>query len=119
MSEQSGRWKPGTADYLVMFALYAIVLVLSYFLFFVWYAALRLLVGEILEPGSTATRSAIQGVLLILALPLFIFVFSAYYYLQGGLNSRRRQLGRRFARITVPMVVLIALGMLLQMVLRE
>jgi hypothetical protein len=119
MSEQSGRWRPGTTDYMLMFALYAVILVLSYFLFFVWYAALRLLVGEILEPGSTATRSAFQGVLLILAVPLFIFVFSAYYYLQGGLNTRHRQLGRRFLRVTAPMVVLIALGVLLQMVLRR
>ena len=118
MSEQSSRWRPGIADYLLMFALYAVILVLSYFFFSIWYTALRLLVGEIMEPGSTATRSLVQGMLLILAVPLFIFVFSAYYYLQGGLNTRHRQLGRRFLRISVPMVVLIALGVLLQMVLR-
>ncbi len=118
MSEPSGRWRPGAADYMLMFALYAVILVLSYFLFFVWYAALRLLVGEIMGPGSTATRSAVQGVVLVLAVPLFIFVFSAYYYLQGGLSIRRRQLGRRFLRITVPMVVIMALGILLQVVLQ-
>ena len=117
MSETGGRWRPGTADYALLFGLYAIILALSYVFFLVWYAALRLLVGEVLEPGNSATRSAFQGVLLVLALPLFIFVLSAYYYLNAGLKGRRRDIRGRFARLAVPMVVLIGLGILLQAVL--
>lgn len=117
MSETGVRWRPGAVDYAVFFALYAIILALSYVFFLVWYTALRLLVGEILEPGNSATRSAFQGVLLVLALPLFIFVLSAYYYLNSGLKGRRRDLRGRFVRLAVPMVIAIALGGLLQSVL--
>ena len=103
---QSNVWR-----YVAVYALYALLLILSYLVFMVWQRTILLLVSTLLESDSAVV--AVHSIVVILiGLGLFVLVIAAEPYLRGGL--RRRQVGSRFARLAVPLGATIVLGILLR-----
>src|SRR5919199_4559994 len=103
-------------DYLICYALYAVLLVLCYFVFVTWTSLVLGLIGAFL--GPTVANSAISSFFLVLlGLALFILIMVADPYLRGGI--RRQRVVQRFARFAVPLVVVEIVGELINLLLRR
>src|ERR687886_2782021 len=103
-------------DYLVCYALYAVLLVLCYFIFVTWTSLVLGLIGAFLGP-TVANGTIYSFFLVLLGLALFVLIMAAEPYLRGGI--RRQQVVQRFARIAVPLVVFEIIGELINLLLRR
>src|ERR671932_2214712 len=103
-------------DYLICYALYAVLLVLCYFVFVTWTSLVLGLIKAFL--CLNAANSAIYSFFLVLlGLALFILVMAAEPYLRGGI--RRQRVVQRFARFAVPLGVVEIVGEVINLVLRR
>src|SRR5919199_5045882 len=94
-------------DYLICYALYAVLLVLCYFVFVTWTSLVLGLIGAFLGP-TVANGTIYSFFLVLLGLALFVLIMVAEPYLRGGI--RRQQVVQRFARIAIPLVVAEVIG---------
>ena len=102
--------KPRVVDYVLCYALYLILLAVSYVEFVIWLRTSSLLVGVAIDETE---RSPVYGLAIVtIGMALFAVVMAAEPYLRGGI--RRGQLWRRFARLALPLAVAIALGVAIQ-----
>lgn len=100
--------------YLAGYALYAVVLVLCFAIFWVWRRALAAVTTLVFGTVAYApTFYYLMGTVLV-GLALFAVAVLAEGYLRTG--ARRRQLARRFVRLAVPMLVAMLVGLALQAV---
>lgn len=113
MSETRQRARPGFKDYAAVYGLFAVILVLAYAVFWIWRQALTVAL-QVFLPQNFGNRSTVLFTMLFFALGLFVAVLSAEVYLRKGIEGRRRQLGRRFLRMAVPLAGLALLGLLLR-----
>lgn len=114
MSETRRRAKPGLKHYGVVYALFAVILVLAYASFWLWRQALTLLL-QVFLPGNFANRSIILFSMLLITLGLFITVLASEAYLRTAVEGRREgQLRRRFLRLALPLAGFCVLGLLLR-----
>ena len=103
-------------DYLICYALYAVLLVLCYFIFVTWTSLVLGLIGVFLGP-TVANSTIYSFFLVLLGLALFILIMAAEPYLRGGI--RRQRVVQRFARFAVPLVVVEIVGEVINLLLRR
>jgi hypothetical protein len=97
-------------DYVLCYALYAVLLALSYVVFVIWLHTSSLLIGVAM--GDEA-RSAGYGLAVLgIGIGLFGVVMIGEPYLRGGV--RRGQIRQRFLRLALPLAGTIALGIAIQ-----
>ena len=108
-SERTRRRKLG--NYVVVYVLFALLLVLCFFVFAIWQETVVLLIAAFMQ--TNVTNGAVYSFsVALLGIFLFILAMAAEPYLRGGL--RRRQVLPRFARLAVPLAVVAVLGLLLR-----
>ena len=101
--------------YLACYALYLVLLPLSYGVFVVWSQAVLLVVGISVEEAQA--RPFFLGVgLLVIVIGLFFLVLGAEPYLRVGVA--RKELRARFLRLAIPLVVALVVGAIAQDLLR-
>jgi hypothetical protein len=106
------RWSPRPVNYIACYALYALLVALGVTVLFIWPTTILALIGAFI--GLSEANELIYMLSnLLLGLSLFTLVIAGEPYLRSGI--RRRQLRRRFVRLAVPLGLLSALGMLLQL----
>ncbi len=106
------KYKPGFKDYVVCYALFSALLLLSVFtVFSIWRQAL---LAALLATGWEAysVRTVYTLSMVVLGVLLFIAVFAAEIYLRGGMACQ--QVRRRFLRLLVPILVAFVGGVLLR-----
>ena len=106
LGRRSNVWR-----YVAVYALYALLLILSYLVFVIWGSTTLLLLGTVLKQSS-AVALIYYAVVLLIGIGLFVLVIAAEPYLRGGI--RARQVGRRFARLALSLGAVIVLGILLR-----
>ena len=98
-------------DYLLCYALYALLIICGVVVVFViWRNAIVAMIAAFMG-RSEANRIVYLGSMLLLGLGLFILVMAAEPYLRHGVE--RRQLLRRFGRLALPLLIAGGLGLLL------
>jgi choline-glycine betaine transporter len=104
-----------TQAYVICYALYAVLLVLSYGVWVVWSQAVLLALG-VFEDNPDVSP-ALWGVgMLAVGIGLYLLVLVAEPYLRNGVP--KRQLRARFTRIAGPLVVIIVAGIAAQELIR-
>jgi hypothetical protein len=103
-------------DYLVCYALYAVLLVLCYFIFVTWTSLVLGLIGAFLGP-TVANGTIYSFFLVLLGIALFVLVMAAEPYLRGGIH--RQRVVQRFARIAVPLAAIEIVGEVINLLLRR
>ncbi len=101
--------------YLACYALYAVVLVLSYGVFVVWSQTILLGLG-VFEDNFDLTPALWAGGIVVVGFALYLLVLVAEPYLRNGVP--KRQLRRRFLRMAVPLAAIIIVGIVAQEVMR-
>jgi hypothetical protein len=101
--------------YVFCYLLYALVLVLSYGLYLVWSQTILLGLGTFVEAPQSIPALWGAGMLLV-GIGAYLLVLVAEPYLRNGVQ--KQQLRRRFLRIAAPMVVMIAVGVVAQELIR-
>ena len=112
------RYGPRARDYAACYGLVALLVPVAYLLLVVWIDTVRSL--AVLLPDAWdlfGLRAFVMYGYLFVALVSFIAILAAEGYLREGVErSRRRknELRRRFARLVVPMLGALALGLAVQ-----
>ena len=101
--------------YAACYALYIVLLGLAYGVFVVWQRTILLALGVLLDQYEATPVLWAVGFLAI-GFALFFLILGAEPYLRAGVP--RKQLRRRFARIALPLVGTIVLGIVAQEVVR-
>ena len=105
-------WLRGPIGYLVCYLLYTLLLVLGFVgILMVWRHTVLLLLA-VLMPQSDWGNFIYLCTVVLLGFGLFIFVLVAEHYLRSGVP--RGQMPGRFIRLAVPLVLLTAVGLGLQ-----
>lgn len=99
--------QPKGRDYLLCYALFALLLVLCYGTFVAWQQAIALVVGVVLN-RSEGTQAALGLGAVFVGLALFGFVMGAEPYLRGGVE--RGRLRARFLRLLLPLLGAFLIG---------
>jgi len=97
----------GGREYLACYALWFVLIALSFLVFSVLKTAALVVIGA-LDDNTIGIPAVYGAVLIVLGLCLFGVVMAAEYYLRSGVE--KRQLRRRFARLALPLVACIVLG---------
>ncbi len=109
--------KPRKVEYVFCYALFAIVLVLAYYVFMIWQHTILVLGAMILGDGIEAlfwTKLAYGAGTITLGLALMCVLMYAEPYLRDSLY--RGELLKRFARFAVPMAAICVAGVAVQTV---
>jgi hypothetical protein len=110
MDTRPSTRQPTTADYLVCYALFVLLIILGVaVLVLIVRPAILVLIGALLG-RSQWNRMAYLTSIALLGLGLFILVMAAEPYMRNGV--KRGQHIRRFLRLAAPLVVAGALGFL-------
>ncbi len=100
-------------SYLLCYTLYGLLLVIGYIVAFVlWRPALLVVFSSLLGERSYPARLFYMVSVVLLGGLMFIFLLVAEAYLRNGVA--RRQLLRRFVRLTVPLVIAGVIGVALR-----
>jgi hypothetical protein len=110
----SGSSRRNVSAYMLCYALFGVVFALSVMIVFIWRVALVELI-TVVNGRSYANRSLYMLGMVGIGLTLFGVVVAAEAYLRFGVE--RRQLLRRFARVALPLAVVAAAGLALQLML--
>ncbi|HEX5416122.1 MAG TPA: hypothetical protein VFZ25_10680 [Chloroflexota bacterium] len=107
--------QPTFLEYAGTYALLLVLLGLSSALCVVWYPAALLIIGVLLE-GSQAIPVTFMTTLVLIVFAMFAVVMCAEPYLRHGLW--RQEARERFARLAIPLVVIVLLGLVVPDVVR-
>ena len=110
------RPAPGWKDYVLCYALFALLLVLAFVVVFIIgrMTILAMLSTFFADSAWSTPRLIYMLSILLLGMVGFILIMVGEPYLRGGVE--RGNLGRRFVRIAMPFVVAGALGLLFAVV---
>jgi hypothetical protein len=111
MAETNTPRRPTSLDYLTLYALYVVLIVLGVVVVFGIWRSVILVVLAVFVGSSDANRLVYLVTLILLGLVLFVFIMAAEPYLRRGLQ--RRHLLPSFGRLALPLVIAGALGLLL------
>src|SRR5260370_38411093 len=102
-------------SYVACYALYALLLVLSYVVFVIWSQTILLALGVLVDQQQATP--ALWGLgMLIVGISLYLLVLAAEPYLRNGVPNR--QLRARFLRIAGPMIAVILVAVVAQSLIR-
>lgn len=107
--------QPTFLEYAGTYALLLVLLGLSSALCVVWYPAALLIIGVLLE-GSQAIPVTFMTTLVLIVFAMFAVVMCAEPYLRHGLW--RQEVRARFARLAIPLAVIVLLGLAVPDVVR-
>ncbi len=109
-------WHPGFREYAACYALYLCLLALSGLAFFLLYDAAQYLFPVLLGwEHIVAAGLTVDLAIVVIGGSLFVLLILGESYLRTGVE--RRDLGRRFLRLAVPLVVASVVGYVLPVVL--
>ena len=106
--------QPTPLEYVGSFVLFFVLVGLTFAVYVVWQTPVLLLLGLILG-RSMALQFTDMTALVVIVFSLFALLMVAEPYLRAGLA--RSETRRRFARIAVPLVAIVVLGMIARVVI--
>lgn len=116
MTKESELRGPSAWSYIVCYGLWAVLAALCYTCFWVWRSTSEVVLAFLLR-RSHAFAAVYLGTAVLIGVVLFAVVVGGEGYLRNGLNVRGDALGplvRRFARLTWPLLLALALAFALQ-----
>ncbi len=117
--------RPRLTDYLIVYGLFAAIIVLAWIVFTVWRKAVFFVLAASYGSGYNVQAQytsslAMQITTLVVGLVMLVVVMAAEPYLRHALRARGRVPGRealrRFLRFAVPLAVAIVIGFVVQVV---
>jgi hypothetical protein len=109
-----GRRHTSGTDLVLVYAAYAVILVLSFLGFVFWHTTSLLLIGVLVGEGDSFQLLQDLSSLAV-GVGLFVLAITAEPYLRNG--ARHHELGRRFGRLALVLTALIVVEVLIQEVI--